>query len=763
MLKAAVHARSMLAVIVLVVLATIGAEWDKAAAGPLAANRAYELVSPTDKNGGDVMGDSSRVRIADTGDSVTFASLTGFGDVQGTGIAVDYMGIRTGASGTPGWTTHAITPPQDPATFVEILAADAGYMDEFSPDLRRGVFRAVSPLTNDPNVAGVLNLYRRDDLQAAGTGSYRLLTLCPLCDATRSPLPPLPAFGPGLLVPMYAGASSDLEHVAFEDRQNLTSDAPPQSFLCSRIPTFCNVRVYEWDHGQLRFVGLVPPPGQPSCGGNGPACVAAPSSVAANGAGAQNPGSITRRPLHAVSADGSHVFFTVPASSNDSAGDVYMRSNATTTDKLNASERTDCADDPTCGGDGIPDPAPDTAKSAQYWTASTDGSRVFLTSSEALTDDTPTGGDKSLYMYDTTKPASDPHNLTYLNVDREVGQPSNDVAGVLGASDDGRYVYFITNGQLLPGGPRVVDGRGIFLWHDGVIRFVGDLVGGQDTELYPTGVNYRLTQAQARVTPDGRRLLLAAHNGAGLQPKFDHGSCLGSFGSGCLELYVYSADTGAVVCASCSQNGITPTTEAFSTVRVNSSQAVQSAYLSRAITDDGEKVYFTTGEALSSDDTNGRTDVYEYDGASNAQRLITSGKGRADSYFMNVSAEGRDVFFITRDQLVGWDTDGSYDLYDARVGGGFPDPVKPAASCSGPQCQGTPGASPLAPIVGSRAFEGAGNLTGTLRARHSKACRRGFARIRAHGKRRCVRRAANRHSRRAGHPRGAVRHQRRGK
>ena len=37
---------------------------------------------------------------------------------------------------------------------------------------------------------------------------------------------------------------------------------------------------------------------------------------------------------------------------------------------------------------------------------------------------------------------------------------------------------------------------------------------------------------------------------------------------------------------------------------------------------------------------------------------------------MNASSSGRDAFFLTREQLVKADGDGSYDMYDARVDGG---------------------------------------------------------------------------------------------
>lgn len=742
----------------LVVLGTapVGAN----AAG-LPDHRAYELVSPPDKNGGDVMAETSRIRVADDGSAVSFSSLAGFGDTRGSGVAADYLSVRTGAQGTNGWATHGVTPVQEPLTLQEVIPTDPAYVGDFSEDLNRAVFRGVSPLTNAPGVAAVTNFYRRNDLRRPGAGSYELISPCLLCDSARTALPPLPAIAPGFLVPAYAGASADFETVAFESRFNLTTDAPPQPVFCARFSVTCLTRLYVWDHGQLRLAGLVPSGTDIACGGADPPCVAAPASIAGQGAGAQSGGINPYRPLHIVSADGSKVFFTVPSDATSSAslqsGNLYVRTNHATTALLNASERTDCAGDPTCGGDGTPDPAPGTPGPASYWTASADGTRAFFTTGEALTDDAPGGGDKNLYMYDTTKPASDPHNLTYINVDHERGDAANDLTGVIGASDDGRFVYFITNGQLVDGQPPLRLGRGIFMWHDGDLAYVGDVLDPESGDLLTTGFGYTLTTPQARVTPDGRHLLLSTHDGSGFSPGYDQG--------GHRELYVYSADTRRVVCASCVPGGGPATTDAFVASRTNASVSASTWHLNHPITSDGMHVFFTTGDALVPEDTNGKNDAYEYDLATATSaatvHLISSGTDKADSYFMDASPSGNDVYFLTRGRLVGWDTDTSYDLYDARVGGGFPDPARVAPGCSGAACQGQAGLAPSTPPVGSTTFDGAGDVAGSLRSRTTKpSCKKGFVKRRVGRKHKCVRRARARHKHAA---KRAVGHQRRSK
>ena len=75
---------------------------------------------------------------------------------------------------------------------------------------------------------------------------------------------------------------------------------------------------------------------------------------------------------------------------------------------------------------------------------------------------------------------------------------------------------------------------------------------------------------------------------------------------------------------------------------------------------------------------------------------------------MDASATGNDVFFVTRQQLVPQDGDGGFDLYDARVNGGFPVPPS-TPPCSGDGCK--PGATPppSSPSQGTSTFSGPGN------------------------------------------------------
>jgi hypothetical protein len=118
--------------------------------------------------------------------------------------------------------------------------------------------------------------------------------------------------------------------------------------------------------------------------------------------------------------------------------------------------------------------------------------------------------------------------------------------------------------------------------------------------------------------------------------------------------------------------------------------------------------------------------------------LISSGQDPSDSYYMETSPDGRDALFITREQLVGWDHDQSYDLYDARVGGGLPEPTPQTPACAGEACRGPLAAAPVFEGAASAATRTAGNLAGKLRARRARATSRRRCRT-SHTRKRSVR------------------------
>jgi len=689
--------------------------------------RGYELVSPAAKLGNDVVSDSSRTR-ASAGaapglpSAVTFASLGGFADARGMGISTEYMAQRTAQPGTSGWTTHAITPPQDP---LSILAAaqvlDPLYEGEMSADLTRAIFRAWSPLTPDANVRGVANLYLRDDLRQPGFGAWQLMT------AAAAPLAPI---SDGLQRPFLAGASADLRHAIFESRLALTPDA-----------AVGNPMLYKVDDGVVRLLA-------PAATCPGGAVPGAPCSIAGAGASA------LRQTARAISDDGSRVELSSPVSGLTSSISTDP-SAPTALYQFDDHGTPSTADDTLTQVNASEKAPPDPPQPARFETASRDGERVFFTSGEQLTS-TPGSG---LYLWRRTPPPGAGH-LTLIG--------GGDAAtAVVGASDDGRRVYFVAFGQLLPGGPAVNE-EGLYLWQDdgspsGALSFVGGISFGDANANDNTNFTWNGTPDVARVTPDGSELLFEVTDGSGLAPQADHGSCTtrnpnNTSDGRCSELYLYRAEGSTplapdVTCVSCASAGTPASTSAYVNVHEGAGASQVTWHLSRALSDDGRRVFFSTAQALVPQDVNGRVDAYEYDVPSGTVHLLSSGRDAADSWFLDASANGEDVFFTTREQLVGWDADQAYDLYDARVGGGLPDPPPPTPPCTGDGCRGVPQAPPPLVPLASPGYAGVGDWPapppGPARRRAAAPrCRRGTVLRRVHGRRRCVKKPRARRAQR---------------
>jgi hypothetical protein len=114
------------------------------------------------------------------------------------------------------------------------------------------------------------------------------------------------------------------------------------------------------------------------------------------------------------------------------------------------------------------------------------------------------------------------------------------------------------------------------------------------------------------------------------------------------------------------------------------------------------------------------SDVYEWrkvgiDGCAAPQgclSLITDGKGGYHTVLLGTDESGRDVFFYTNEQLVGQDKDTAGDVYDARIGGGFPEAARPV-ECEGDACS-TPPSAPNDGTPSSFSFSGATNPTSAV-------------------------------------------------
>lgn len=684
--------------------------------------RAYEMVSPPDKRGGSVSAAPWRTRISADGDAIQYTSLTGFGDALGsTTTGTEYIAERGGE----GWATHAVSPTERPPDYP---AFRARYESDFSSDFNKGIVYTVSPITSgevslaDPNVEHASNLYLREDLRAAGGGHYKLLSGCPAC---TQPLPYEPfALVPGN-PPALDGASADLSHVIFESPNNLTADASGSG-----------VKLYESVNGKVRLAGILP---DSACAS--PPCVAE-ESVAGRGALSDRRPGYNRESTYTtntISADGSRIVFTAgplivvsaegPGSGGGAekaasgfGGQLYLREGGTRTTQLNVSERAE--------------PDPNGQQPAIYEGATPDDSKIFFTTAQALTDEDAADGVWDLYMYDVNAPAG--HHLTLITHDQE---PSGEyssaprVTQVVGVSSDGTYVYFVGQNSLLPDESDYEEGetgapnneprnlyKRLFVWHEGTLRHVVNDGYGLLIENFvdwgerETGYG-QVSHDQFRLTPDGRHaVFVTANRLAAAASGYDNQVVTGPGGVGAApEVYVYDFGSGRLSCASCDPSGQAPSSvsgASFMSFTDDTTTIVRTQHLNRAITDDGSKVFFDTPDPLVPTDTNGMRDVYEYDTATGAVHLISSGRSGDDSLFLETTADGSDVMFTTSERLVRADYDGSFDLYDARVAGGIAaQNAVPAAACESDDCQGPAKASPAFSLPASLTFAGAGNRT----------------------------------------------------
>jgi hypothetical protein len=308
--------------------------------------------------------------------------------------------------------------------------------------------------------------------------------------------------------------------------------------------------------------------------------------------------------------------------------------------------------------------------------------------------------------------------LTDLTGAGEAGERAN-VLGVIGASEDGAYVYFVANGALASGAAagscqvtQPATTCNLYLRHEGVTTFIATL-SGEDNELLAFAPNPLpgdwqpgLADRTAQVTPDGRHIVLMSRESLTHYPSH-----------GVQEVYVYDAGTTTMLCASCDPSGAPPLAANFRTAAVVT-PGRSDVSLPRWITDDGSRVFFNSEQALVPQATNGLMAVYEWEhnGAGSCRRaggciyLLSGGASKDGAVFAEASASGNDVFMVTRARLVPQDGLETFKMYDARVGA----PRPPAATaCSGTGCQGVPPAPPIFATPSSVTFNGAGNYPPT--------------------------------------------------
>ncbi len=649
-----------------------------AGSGGLSDTRGYELVSPALKNSAEVAVPSvagglfaeGAVRIeaaADSGEAIAYTSWTSFGDPQGAPSTSQYLSKRTAA----GWGTENISP------FGFIKEPLKPPFRGFTPDLRFGAFSTSEPPLTPEAQPGFENIYLRDN----ETGAVQALTV----------EEPVPGAGEGFCAG-YAGASADGQHAFFAGKGAMAGTGAPLGNGFS---------LYEWSPGGLKLVSVLPD--------GTPAPPVKASESAGKGTGFGSVGgncNMDQAPVrHAVSEDGSIVFWSYGGEYEGAKQPLLARINGSETVELDKR-------DPVKPGSGP-------AGEGRFWAATGDGSKAFFSAPGKLVSGAKVNG---LYRYDTAS-----HSLTYLT-------PGADpqLQGVIGASEDGNYVYFVGKGVLSgeeenAAGEKATEGaNNLYLWHEaGKPRFIATL-----SDLDERAWQFAPEKLNARVTSDGRHLAFLTVEAQALS-NFDNTiaapatHCQPSLENKliddphCQQAYLYDADTNTLTCASCNPAGSRPAGPAELPSWSNPYEGP------RYLSNDGSRFYFESRDLLSAADQNKRRDVYEFErpgsGSCSAGSpsydptsegclsLISSGRSEDDSYLLDASSSGRDVFFATRQELTGWDTNENYDVYDAREGGGFPEPPPQLIPCEAEGCVPPPATPPAPATPATPTFTGPGN------------------------------------------------------
>ncbi len=456
----------------------------------------------------------------------------------------------------------------------------------------------------------------------------------------------------------FQAASADLSHVIFTETSPLAEGAQ-----------YGVENLYEWAEGALRLVSVLPD-------------------------GTATPGSLAVSGVHqngvpayegALSSDGSHVLFTY-------GGALYDRIDGLRTVQIDEKQ----------GGSGP-------SGGGSFKAASSDGSKVFFLGESKLTPgSTAAAGEPDLYECALPEGASK-CELTDLTV-AAAGEHADVLRVTPLGGHDSSDVYFVAEGVLASNtreftngeGGTVVEGaqagkQNLYLWN------------GEKTTFIATGVSNNGRLGGEQTSPDGKWLAFESEKGLTgydfVEP---------TQGSPINELFLYSAATGQLVCASCNPTGESPVAGGGVVAPFPEGDVGEEflgVFRSRHLLTDAGQVFFQTREALVPSDTNAQLDVYEYENGQPS--LISSGTSSFESNLEDVSESGDDVFFRSNQQLVPQDTqEGQIVIYDARVDGGFPSPSSPPPCTTADACREAP--SPQPSIYGapsSATFSGVGNFT----------------------------------------------------
>jgi NHL repeat len=669
-----------------------------AAEAGLPDGRSWELVTPPAKHAAAVEASSDSggtIQASSNGAAITYVASANAGEGEPQGNeAPEVSQLISRRSGPGAWKTQdlALAAPGSEG----FIANEFLQYRFFSADLS---LSAVFPLVTNENRPKSLDL--RDNTCVGTEACLTPIVIAPTATLAGS---------------AFQTATPDLQHVVV--RANPSTIAEPA--VAATIP-----ELYERSGGHFTLVSTLPE-------GKGPATGGVDAGSLQSNIGVR----------HALSDDGSRVVWANKPS-QEAVTHVYD----STVEPGVADAKTTQIDVPEAGL------TPTILAQPLFQTASSNGSRVFFTDDQRLTSnasspnkenprslaskDAEVTGD--LYVYEPEKPAGE--QLTDLTPDTNPGETGEGEeaavqGGVIGASENGAYVYFVANGALAPGAKAGQcrfeglhsAGCNLYVVHNNggeweppkfIARLSNEDAGDWGQE-EPNRLNYGLWNMTARVSPNGRYLAFMSD-----QRLTSYNNTDAHSGVPDEEVYLYDAEseeTEQLKCASCNPSGAAPDgvfdtedagegegllVDRSSIWSLNNGFSNYAHWLAGSVpawdhitktagtwhqpnylTNEG-RLFFNSPDALVKQAANGKEDVYEYEptGIGSCQSdntkggcvaLISSGTSHQESAFMDASANGADAFFVSSASLSPLDTDTAFDIYDARVCSG-PEATEPCA------------------------------------------------------------------------------------
>ncbi len=648
----------------------------------LPPGRAYEMVSPPYKGGYGVFEVHA---VAADGESIAFDSQGAFSGQPASIAFNQYLSRRNAVSG---WSTTPLQVPAELAPFSQMEDVSSTLETVVSLDIPGSNVGVAAHegkenefLVHDTDVPDTVNSW-----EPAGATALKLTTGKPL-------------------VSLEQGASANLCHLVIGQTDGALAGVPgdggtgEQLYDLVAAPTGGCVG----DGGPpVRLVGV---------DNKGKPLNSVCTQLGASGIGRSSD-------FNSISSDGSEIFFTIKLDPKTACFGGTAQETAQLFVRLGGSKTVEVSRPLSSACEEVPCNGAATRSPALFEGASEDGSRVFFTTIAPLVgEDKDTADD--LYMADIgcrtgeTECAASGREvigLTQVSHVRDSGEAA-DVQGVVRIAPDGARVYFVAHGLLTVGANREgqiplkgADNLYVYNSITGMTAFVADLCSGpglsgtaedvgcpansnrNDVELWQG------PSTEAQSTGDGRFLVFSSY-----------GRLLPGDADDAKDVYRYDAETGMLVRVSVGENGYdangnenTVSDGAFADAKIVAAYVGeivlgekvynQHEMGSRAVSEDGSRIVFTTSEPLSPEATNGLENAYEWH--EGMVSLVSTGSDEETVSDVVMSQSGHNIFFKTVQGLVSQDTDGAADIYDARLGGGFSPGFAPAQPCSGDACQG---------------------------------------------------------------------------